>query len=165
MSVTADQVKQLREQTGAGMMECKKALVETGGDFDKAVDHLRKSGAHVQAHSANLADRDACEGIIRAHREAYGRLDVLINNAAIATEAPIENMRDSRIDLQLDVNVRSVVSAYRAALPLLRAAAQEHRNALVVNTASISARVPVPGLSIYAASKAAVIGFTRAMNK
>jgi elongation factor Ts len=44
MTVTADQVKQLRERTGAGMMECKKALVETSGDFDAAVESLRKSG-------------------------------------------------------------------------------------------------------------------------
>jgi NAD(P)-dependent dehydrogenase (short-subunit alcohol dehydrogenase family) len=133
--------------------------------LEEAADQLRTSGAQVHTHSANLADRDAFEGIIEAHREAYGRLDVLVNNAAIATEAPIEDMPERRIDLQLDVNLRAIISAYRAALPLLRASATEHRNALVVNTASISARIPEPCLSIYAASKAAVIGFTRAMNK
>lgn len=133
--------------------------------LEEAVHQLRDGGAQVQAHSANLADRNAFAGIVDAHREAFGRLDVLVNNAAIATEAPIEDMPERRIDLQLDVNFRAVVSAYRAALPLLRAAAQEHHNALVVNTASISARIPEPCLSIYAASKAALIGFTRAMNK
>ena len=44
VTITADQVRQLREQTGAGMMECKKALSESGGDFQKAIDALRKSG-------------------------------------------------------------------------------------------------------------------------
>jgi len=44
MTITADQVKQLRDMTGAGMMECKKALAETGGDLNKAIDALRKAG-------------------------------------------------------------------------------------------------------------------------
>jgi len=132
--------------------------------LEEAVGLLRKDGAKAQGVVTNLADPLAYEEIIRVHREAYGRLDVLVNNAGIATEARIEDMLDSRIDLQLCVNLRAVVSAYRVALPLLRAAALEHRNALVVNTASISAKAPKPGLSIYAASKAAVIGFTHAMN-
>ncbi|AKS40822.1 translation elongation factor Ts [Wenzhouxiangella marina] len=67
MSITAAQVKELRERTGAGMMECKKALVETGGDMDAAIEHLRKSGlAKADKKSARVAAEgavlDATEG-------------------------------------------------------------------------------------------------------
>lgn len=61
MSISAAQVKELRERTGAGMMECKKALVETGGDMDAAIEHLRKSGL---AKADKKSDRVAAEGAI-----------------------------------------------------------------------------------------------------
>lgn len=61
MAITAQQVKELRERTGAGMMECKKALVETNGDMDAAIEQLRKSG---QAKSDKKAGRVAAEGLV-----------------------------------------------------------------------------------------------------
>ena len=61
MSVTAQQVKELRERTGVGMMECKKALTETGGDMDAAIEHLRKTGL---AKADKKAGRVAAEGIV-----------------------------------------------------------------------------------------------------
>ena len=61
MSITAAQVKELRERTGAGMMECKKALVETGGDMDSAIEHLRKSGL---AKADKKSGRVAAEGAV-----------------------------------------------------------------------------------------------------
>ncbi len=75
MTVTADQVRQLREQTGAGMMECKKALVESAGDFDKAVDVLRKSGV---AKAEKRGDRAASEGLVEAYIHPGSRVGVLI---------------------------------------------------------------------------------------
>ncbi len=64
MSVTAEMVKKLREQTGAGMMDCKKALTETSGDFDKAVEFLRKKGL---AAAEKRAGREASEGVIGSY--------------------------------------------------------------------------------------------------
>ncbi len=61
MAISASMVKELRERTGAGMMECKKALVETGGDIDGAIEHLRKSG---QAKADKKASRIAAEGLV-----------------------------------------------------------------------------------------------------
>jgi len=61
--ISASDVKRLRDMTGAGMMDCKKALTESGGDFDAAIDFLRKRGQKV---SANRADREAKEGVIVA---------------------------------------------------------------------------------------------------
>ncbi len=74
-TITADQVKQLREKTGAGMMECKKALADTGGDFDRAVDELRKRGI---ARAATRADRAAQEGRIDAYIHPGNRVGVLV---------------------------------------------------------------------------------------
>jgi elongation factor Ts len=75
MTVTADQVRQLRERTGAGMMECKKALVDASGDFDKAVDALRKSGiARVESRGG----RAASEGLVEAYIHPGNRVGVLI---------------------------------------------------------------------------------------
>jgi len=61
MKITAQEVNQLRKRTGAGMMDCKKALVETEGDMEKAIDVLRKKGQKV---AANRADREAGEGVV-----------------------------------------------------------------------------------------------------
>lgn len=61
MSITAAMVKELRERTGAGMMECKKALVETNGDIDTAIEHMRKAGL---AQADKKAGRTAAEGLV-----------------------------------------------------------------------------------------------------
>jgi elongation factor Ts len=75
MQITADQVKQLREMTGAGMMECKKALSESGGDVEKAIDALRKSGA---AKAEKRSGRTANEGRVDAYIHPGNRVGVLI---------------------------------------------------------------------------------------
>ncbi|RJQ49217.1 MAG: translation elongation factor Ts [Nitrospiraceae bacterium] len=74
MSITADSVKELREQTGAGMMDCKKALTEAQGNFDKALDILRQKGL---AMASKKALRDASEGIIGSYMH-MGKIGVLV---------------------------------------------------------------------------------------
>jgi elongation factor Ts len=76
MAITASEVNRLRQQTGAGMMDCKKALEETNGDFEAAVDFLRKKGAKV---AANRADRDAKEGVVLAKTAADKKSAVVIS--------------------------------------------------------------------------------------
>ncbi len=75
MTITAEQVKQLRDQTGAGMMECKKALSEASGDVGKAVDLLRKAG---MAQADKRSGRSASEGIVDSYIHAGNRVGVLI---------------------------------------------------------------------------------------
>ncbi len=75
MSIDAKLVKTLRDKTGAGMMDCKKALVETSGDLDKAVDHLRKSGV---AKAEKKGVRETKEGLVYSYIHAGGRLGVLV---------------------------------------------------------------------------------------
>ncbi len=73
--VTAAMVKELRERTGAGMMDCKKVLTETNGDIDKAVDVLREKGL---AAAAKKAGRVASEGTVEAYIHAGGKIGVLV---------------------------------------------------------------------------------------
>jgi len=75
MSVTAAQVKELRVKTGAGMMDCKKALTETGGDFDKAVENLRKAGL---AATNKKAGRIATEGLVGSYIHGNGKIGVMV---------------------------------------------------------------------------------------
>jgi len=75
MAITAADVNKLRQQTGSGMMDCKKALEEANGDFEAAVDILRKKGQKV---AANRADRDAKEGLVVAKVSADGKRGTLI---------------------------------------------------------------------------------------
>ncbi len=76
MAITAAEVNKLRQQTGAGMMDCKKALEESNGDFEAAVDFLRKKGAKV---AANRADRDAKEGVVLAKTSPDNKTAVVIS--------------------------------------------------------------------------------------
>ena len=75
MTITSQMVKELRDKTNAGMMDCKKALTETGGDMEKAVDLLRQKGL---AFAAKRSGREAKEGIVEAYIHAGGKLGVLV---------------------------------------------------------------------------------------
>jgi elongation factor Ts len=75
MTIDAKTVKELRDKTGAGMMDCKRALVETAGDLDKAVDYLRKAGI---AKAEKKGSRTAKEGLVFAYIHHGGRLGVLV---------------------------------------------------------------------------------------
>jgi NAD(P)-dependent dehydrogenase (short-subunit alcohol dehydrogenase family) len=130
-----------------------------------AAEELRGAGFDVHEVAGNMADEETIKGVVAAHEERFGRLDVLVNNAGVGVGAPAAEHQTKRIDLQLSVNLRAIVLFYRESLPLLRAAGTEHRNALVVNTSSISGKSGQPWLSVYSATKAGVIGYTQAMNK
>jgi NAD(P)-dependent dehydrogenase (short-subunit alcohol dehydrogenase family) len=103
--------------------------------------------------------------VVKLHRERFGRLDVLVNNAGVGIGAAAGEHQTKFVDMQLDVNLRAIVIFYRECAEMLRAAGAEHRSALVVNLASIAGKSPQPWLSVYSATKAAVIAYTQAMNK
>lgn len=75
VQISASDVNKLRQQTGAGMMDCKKALVEANGDFEAAVDYLRKKGAKV---AASRQDRDSNEGVVVAKTTADGKRGIIV---------------------------------------------------------------------------------------
>jgi elongation factor Ts len=75
MAVTTEQIKELREATGAGILDCRKALEQAGGDFDKAVDFLREKGL---ATAAKRSDRTASEGMVELYSHGGGRVGVMV---------------------------------------------------------------------------------------
>jgi NAD(P)-dependent dehydrogenase (short-subunit alcohol dehydrogenase family) len=128
--------------------------------LESAADELRADGLEVQSVPAQMAEEDDVVKLVAAHKERYGRLDVLVNNAGVGIGQPMEEIRTKFLDMQLDVNLRSLIIATREALPMLKEAGAEHGKALIANTASIAGKSGQAWLSIYAATKAAVINFS-----
>jgi short-subunit dehydrogenase len=133
--------------------------------LEQAANALRQRGAEVEQVAANLTDEESVSAVVAHHREAFGRLDVLVNNAGVGIGAAVDEHRTKYVDMQLGVNIRAIVLFYRECAELLRAAGTDHRNALVVNMASMAGKSPQPWLSVYSATKAAVVAYTTAMNK
>jgi len=75
MEITTDMIKELREATGAGILDCRKALTDANGDFDKAVDFLREKG---MATAAKRSDRTASQGIVELYSHGEGRVGVMV---------------------------------------------------------------------------------------
>jgi NAD(P)-dependent dehydrogenase (short-subunit alcohol dehydrogenase family) len=133
--------------------------------LEGAKDELLSAGLDVHAVPANLVDEDEITKLFAAHREKYGRLDVLANNGGVGIGGEIAGLQTKHIDMQIAVNLRSYVIATREALPLLKEAGAEHGKALIVNTASIAGKQGQGWLAVYSATKAGVIGFTEATQK
>ena len=100
MNIDAKRVKELREKTGAGMMDCKKALVEANGDIETAIDNLRKSGA---AKAAKKSSRSAKEGLIYSYIHHGGRLGVLLD---IGCETDFVAKTDGFVDLARNISMQ-----------------------------------------------------------
>jgi NAD(P)-dependent dehydrogenase (short-subunit alcohol dehydrogenase family) len=133
--------------------------------LEVAVSGLASDGFEVHGVPANVVEEDDIRRVVAAHRDRYGRLDVLVNNAGLGASAPVGEIDTKRLDLQLDVNFRSIVLFYRECTDMLSAAGAEHHNALVVNTASIAGKRGVAGNAVYSATKFAVAGFNDSMNR
>jgi NAD(P)-dependent dehydrogenase (short-subunit alcohol dehydrogenase family) len=133
--------------------------------LEGAVAHLREAGHEVQTVAANVGDEDELKGVFAAHEDRYGRLDVLVNNAGVGVGSTIAEMQAKFVDMQLAVNLRSVILGTREGLPLLRKAGAEHGKALIVNTASIAGKGGQPWLNVYGATKAAIINFSVATER
>jgi NAD(P)-dependent dehydrogenase (short-subunit alcohol dehydrogenase family) len=132
--------------------------------LEAAAKGLADEGFAVQQVAANLSSEEDVKKVVDAHSERYGRLDVLVNNAGLGFAAPVGDITTKWLDMQLNVNVRSIVLFYRECVAMLERAGAEHRNALVVNTASIAGKRGAPGNAVYAATKHAVVGWTESMN-
>jgi short-subunit dehydrogenase len=133
--------------------------------LEQTAGELRDRGFEVEHQAANMADEEAIRGVVARHRERYGRLDVLVNNAGLGIGSTVGEQQTKHIDLQLGVNLRAIILFYRECTELLKAAGHEHKQALVLNLASIAGKSPSAWLSVYSATKAAVIAYTQAMNK
>jgi NAD(P)-dependent dehydrogenase (short-subunit alcohol dehydrogenase family) len=133
--------------------------------LEAAAAELAAGGGEVQHIAGDTGSEEVVRQVVDAHRERFGRLDVLVNNAGVGIGAPVNEIQTKYLDMQLAVNLRSYFLFYRDCAELLKAAGAEHRNALVVNTASIAGKSGQAWLSVYSATKHGVIGLTQSMNK
>jgi elongation factor Ts len=101
MEITTDMIKELREATGAGILDCRKALTDANGDFDKAVDLLREKGV---ATAAKRADRTASQGVIELYSHGDGRVGVMVEvNCETDFVARSEDFRKLAHEIALQV--------------------------------------------------------------
>jgi NAD(P)-dependent dehydrogenase (short-subunit alcohol dehydrogenase family) len=122
--------------------------------LEQAAQGLIDKGYTVEHVAGPLGDEEAVKAVVAAHRERYGRLDVLVNNAGVGIGAPVAEIDTKKLDMQLGVNLRSLILFYRETVDLLRASGKENGTALVVNTASIAGKRGEAWLSVYSAPRA-----------
>jgi elongation factor Ts len=101
MAITTEQIKELREATGAGILDCRKALEAADGDYKKAVDFLREKGL---ATAAKRADREASEGVIELYSHGAGRVGVILElNCETDFVARSQEFRELAHELALQI--------------------------------------------------------------
>lgn len=115
MKITSQMVKELRDKTNAGMMDCKKALTDTGGDLEKAVDLLRQKGLAI---AQKRAGRATSEGTIQAYIHAGGKLGVMVE-VACETDfvAKTDGFKDFARDIAMHIAAANPISIQRDELP------------------------------------------------
>src|ERR1700754_5055717 len=108
-TITAADINKLRQSTGAGMMDCRKALVESDGDFEKAIDYLRKKGQKV---AALRSDREAKEGVVIATTTADNKTGIIVTLACetdfVAKNADFVNFAQSIVAEAIKENVKTL---------------------------------------------------------
>ncbi len=133
--------------------------------LEAAAAELQGEGLEVQAVAANVVEEDDVIRMFEAHKEKFERLDVLVNNAGVGIGSGLDSVQTKHLDMQLNVNLRSYVLATREAIPMLKAAGEEHGKALIVNTASVAGKSGQGWLAVYSATKFGVVGLSQATQK
>src|SRR3954469_17139076 len=133
--------------------------------LEQAAEGLRGEGLEVEAVPANMAEEADIASLAERHKERFGRLDALVNNAGIGIGGAIADAETKKVDLQLDVNLRAVYLMTRDCIPMLKEAGAEHSKALLVNTASIAGKRGEGWLAAYSATKFGVVGLSQAIHK
>nr|WP_121269782.1 translation elongation factor Ts [Pedobacter schmidteae] len=139
VQISAADVNKLRQQTGAGMMDCKKALIEANGDFEAAVDYLRKKGAKV---AASRQDRDSNEGVVIAKATADGKRGVVVElnceTDFVAKNADFVALAGKFTDLAIEKNAASLEE-----LLALEIDGQKVSDIIVENTGKIGEKIGI----------------------
>jgi NAD(P)-dependent dehydrogenase (short-subunit alcohol dehydrogenase family) len=130
--------------------------------LEQAVGDLVAEGIDAHAVPANVASEADVSALVKAHRDRFGRLDVLVNNAGVGVGGAIAEHPTKKLDLQIGVNLRGVYLTLRDCIPMLKEAGEEHGKALVVNVASIAGKHGQGWLGAYSATKAGVVGLSQA---
>ena len=117
VTISAAEVNKLRQETGAGIMDCKKALTETNGDFEAAIDYLRKKGAKI---AANRSDREANEGVVIALTSEDGKFGCAVNLSSetdfVAKNEDFINLAKSIANVALAGRIKTLEDLHNAQL-------------------------------------------------
>ena len=136
-------------------------LVATARDPAQLADLVERYGDQVRAVALDVTDARAAGDAIKAAVDAFGRLDVLVNNAGYGNVGSIEDTSDAVFRAQIETNLFGVVNVTKAALPLLR----EQRSGHIIQISSIGGRIGTPGLAAYQTAKWGVEGFSEVLAK
>ena len=149
LQITAADVNKLRQQTGAGMMDCKKALTEADGDFQAAIDYLRKKGAKV---AASRQDRDSNEGVVIAKAGANGKRGVIIElnceTDFVAKNVDFIALGNKIAELALEKNPSSITD-----LLALESDGLKLEDVITENTGKIGEKISISKLEIVQGDK------------
>src|SRR2546425_11647051 len=127
-------------------------------DADKVVDEIAKDGGKAIAVQANLSKQADIERLFADTKKAFGRLDVLVNNAGIYEFSPLENVTEEHFHKHFNLNVLGLILASQAAVRLFDAAGGS-----IVNISSIVSTLATPNAAVYSGTKAAVDAITRSL--
>ena len=134
-------------------------LVATARDPHRLEDLVKKYGDQVRTAALDVADEDAARAAVRVAVGAFGRLDVVVNNAGYGDVAPFEQLGSERFKAVVDTNFYGVVNVTRAALPIMR----KQKSGCILQISSVGGRLALPGSSAYHAAMWAVGGFTESL--
>jgi len=136
-------------------------LVATARDPHRLEELVKKYGDQVHTAPLNVADEAAAYAAVQVAMDAFGRLDVVVNNAGYGDIAPFEQLSSERFKAVVDTNFYGVVYTTRAALPIMR----KQRSGCILQISSVGGRLARPGNSPYHAAKWAVGGFTESLSQ
>jgi short-subunit dehydrogenase len=138
------------------------ALIARSADvLEKVAADIRGSGGTAHAFPADVSDPRACAEVLGLVAEAFGGIDVLVNNAGKNTRGPVEQVDPGELRQIIEVNLIAPIVLCRFVLPYLR----ERGRGAIVNVASIAGQTPLPGEAAYSASKFGLRGFTFALRE
>ena len=129
---------------------------------EEVVSAITAAGGRALAVAADVSDTAAAEGLIKAAIDAYGHIDIVVNNAGTTRDTLLLSMKEEQWDVVLSTNLKSVFNVCKAAArPMLR----RKQGGRIINISSVSGIVGQPGQTNYAASKAGIIGFSKSLAK
>src|SRR5215831_6676527 len=134
-------------------------LVATARDPRRLEDLVNKYGDQIRTAPLDVADEAAAHAALQVAVAAFGRLDVVINNAGYGDVAPFEQLSSERFKAVMDTNFYGVVNVTRGAVPIMR----KQRSGCILQISSVGGRLALPGSSAYHAAKWAVGGFTESL--
>jgi len=134
-------------------------LVATARDPRRLEDLMVKYGDQIRTAPHDVADEKAAYTVVQVAMDAFGRLDVVVNNAGYGDVAPFEQLSSERFKAVMDTNFYGVVNVTRAALPVMR----KQKSGCILQISSVGGRLALPGSTPYHAAKWAVGGFTESL--